>query len=131
MNVRLLYTFGEGGGAIKVYKSLSTSTRVPEEPWLMKLFTTPPSILILVTWVHRMQAWPSANSARRLAFESESESYSVQPASLAAGDYYRTCGPIESLFLLSPARILDGKAQLYSFQLSYSYCMGFHLFSRE
>ena len=27
-------------------------------PWLMKLFTTPPSILTLVTWVHRTQAWP-------------------------------------------------------------------------
>ena len=35
---------------------------------LLKLYTTPPSILTLVTWVQRMQAWPSANSAHRLAF---------------------------------------------------------------
>ena len=44
----------------------------------MKLYTTPPSILTLVTWVQRTQAWPSANSARRLAF-GQTESYSVQP----------------------------------------------------
>ena len=48
-------------------------------------------------------------------------------ASLAAGSYYRPCGPIESLFLLSPARILDVRAQLYSAELSYSYCMDHHL----
>ena len=36
---------------IKVYKSPSTSTRVPEGPWLMKLYLTPPSILPLVTLV--------------------------------------------------------------------------------
>ena len=44
----------------------------------MKLYTTPPSILTLVTWVQRMQAWPLANSACRLAF-GQTESYSVQP----------------------------------------------------
>ena len=37
--------------------------------------------------------------------------------------YYSTIGPIESLFLLSPSRILDGRARLYSSELSYSYCM--------
>ena len=47
-------------------------------------------------------------------------------ASLAAGGYDRPCGPIESLFLLSPARILDGRARLYSSELSYSYCMGIY-----
>ena len=31
-----------------------------------------------MTWVQRTQAWPSANSARRLAF-GQTESYSVQP----------------------------------------------------
>ena len=31
-------------------------------------------------------------------------------APLAAGSYDRPCGLIESLFLLSPARILDGRA---------------------
>ena len=45
---------------------------------LQLLYFTPPSILTLVTWVHRTQAWPSANSACRLAF-GQTESCSVQP----------------------------------------------------
>ena len=50
----------------------------------MKLYTTPPPILTLVTWVQGTQALPSANSARRLAF-GQTESYSVQtPLPLAA-----------------------------------------------
>ena len=85
----------------------------------MKLYTTPPSILTLVTWVQRTQAWPSANSARRLAF-GQTESYSVQPRLPLTA----TIGLSESLFLLSPARILDGRARLYSSELSYSYYMG-------
>ena len=44
----------------------------------MQLYTTPPSILIIETWVQRTQAWPSASSARRLAF-GQTKSYSVQP----------------------------------------------------
>ena len=44
----------------------------------MKLYPTPPSILTLVTWVQCTQAWPSAKSARWLAF-GQTESYSVQP----------------------------------------------------
>ena len=71
----------------------------------MKLYTTPPSILNLVTLVQRTQAWPSANSAR-----CQTESYSVHPYLLLVG----------SLFLLSAACILDGRAQLYSSKLSYS-----------
>ena len=45
---------------------------------LQLLYPTPPSILTLVTWVQRTQAWPSANSARRLAF-GQTESYSELP----------------------------------------------------
>ena len=62
-------------------------------------------------------------------------------ASLAPGGYDQPCGPIESLFLSSPACILDGRAQLYSSELSYSYLMGLpsprknqlidHLFCRQ
>ena len=44
----------------------------------MKPYTTPPSILTLVTWVQRIHAWPSANSAHTLAF-GQTESYSVHP----------------------------------------------------
>ena len=44
----------------------------------MKLYTTPPFILTLVTRVQHTQAWPLANWAHRLAF-SQTESYSVQP----------------------------------------------------
>ena len=40
--------------------------------------------------------------------------------SLVAGAYDRPCGPIASLFLLSPTRIFDGRAQLFSSELSYS-----------
>ena len=46
---------------------------------LQLMYPTPPSILTLVSLVQRMQAWPSANSARRLAF-GPTESYSVQPS---------------------------------------------------
>ena len=46
--------------------------------WLMQLYTTPPSILTIVTWVQPTQAWPLASSARRLAF-GQTKSYSVQP----------------------------------------------------
>ena len=84
----------------------------------MKLYITPPSILTLVTWVQSMQAWLSANSAGRLAF-GQTESYSVQPRLPLAAT-------IKSLFLLSPARILDGRAQLYSSELSFSFCILFH-----
>ena len=48
-------------------------------------------------------------------------------ASLAAGSNDRPCGPIESLFLWSLARILDGRAQLYSSESLYSYCRDHHL----
>ena len=44
----------------------------------MKLYTPPPSIQTRVTWVQHTQAWPSANSAHRLAL-GPTESYSVQP----------------------------------------------------
>ena len=73
-------------------------------PRLIKLNPTPPSILTLGAhppWL--------GYSARILQFA----------ASLAVGGYDRPCGPIESLFLLSPARILDRRARLYSSELSY------------
>ena len=46
---------------------------------MIKLYTTLPSILTLVTWVQRTQAWPLANSALRLAF-GQTDFYSVQPS---------------------------------------------------
>ena len=84
----------------------------------MKLYPTPPSILTLVTWLQRTQAWPSANSVRRLAF-GQTESYSVQPC-LPLAATIGPARPIKSLFLVSPAHILDGRAQLYSSELSSS-----------
>ena len=45
---------------------------------MMKPYTSPSSILTLLTWVQHTQAWPSANSAHRLAF-GQTKSYSVQP----------------------------------------------------
>ena len=90
---------------------ISGPTIITLGPWLMKLDHTPSPILTLVTWVQRTQAWPSANSTTRLAF-GQTESYSLQP-----------CLPLAAtrvFFLLNPARILDGRAQLYSSELSYS-----------
>ena len=69
-------------------------------PWQMKLYTTPPSILTLVTWVPQSRlafgqtphvGWPSG--LRPLAI-----TILQCAASLAAGGYDRPCGPIESLF---------------------------------
>ena len=54
-----LHISEEGGGPPRECAKLAC---------LVKLYTTPPSILTLVTWVQCTQAWPSANSARRLAF---------------------------------------------------------------
>ena len=92
-----------------------------------------------LAWVQRTQAclrpnphigWPSGlrPSAKRILHWA---------ASLAAAGYNRPCGPIKSLFILSPARILDGRARLYSSELSYealystelsySYCLDHHL----
>ena len=47
-------------------------------------------------------------------------------ALLAAGGYNQPCGPIDSLFLLSPAHMLDGRAQLYNSELSYSFFILLH-----
>ena len=44
----------------------------------MKLYTAALSILTLVTWVQRTQAWPLANSAHSMAF-GQTKSYNVQP----------------------------------------------------
>ena len=71
----------------------------------MKLYTTPPSILTLVTWVPQIKlafgqipyvGWPSGlrPSAKRI----------LQCAAfLAAGGYDRPCGPIKSIFVLKLA----------------------------
>ena len=79
----------------------------------MTLSTTPPSILTLVTWVPPSKL-AFGHSARRLTVGppalGQTESYSVQPCLPLTA----TIGPIKSLFLWSPARILDSRAQLYS-----------------
>ena len=72
----------------------------------MKLYTTPPYILTLMTWEPQIRL-AFSHSAHRLAF-SQTESYSVQPRLLLAAT------------IESPARILDGRARLYSSKLSYS-----------
>ena len=71
----------------------------------MMLYPTPPSILTLVTWVQRTQAWPSANSARRLAF-GQTESYSVQPRLPLAA----TIGGRSRVFFDRVPPLLDSKA---------------------
>ena len=49
-------------------------------------------------------------------------------ASLAASGYDRPCGPIKSLFLLSPARCLIVRPYADSSELSYSYYILLHQF---
>ena len=51
----------------------------------MKLYTTAPFILTVVTWVQGTQVWhlPSTKSGRRMAF-GQTESYSVLPCLLLA-----------------------------------------------
>ena len=87
-------------------------------------YPTPPYILTLVTWVKRTQVWPLANSARVAGLW---PIWILQCAALrAAGCYNWPCGPTKNLFILSPACILDGRAQLYSYKLSYSFCILLH-----
>ena len=74
-------------------------------PWLMKLYTTPPYILTLVTWVPQSRL-AFGHSAHRLAVGppalGQTESYTVQP-----------CLPLAATIgLLSPARILHSRARL-------------------
>ena len=76
----------------------------------MKLYTTPPSIPTLMTWVPqsrplRMVGWPSTKP---------------NPTVCSPACHDRPCGPIKSLLILSPACIPDGRAWLYSSELSYS-----------
>ena len=72
-----------------------------------KLYPTPPSILILVTWVQRTQAWPLSNSAGRLAF-GQTDSYSVQPRLLLAATI-RPAGQSRDFFYwVRPASLMVG-----------------------
>ena len=72
---------------------------------LQLLYPTPTSILTLVTWVPQSRL-AFGHSARRLAIGPPALAKPNPTASLAAGGYDWPCGPIESLFLLSPARCL-------------------------
>ena len=85
----------------------------------LKLYTTPSSILTFVTWVPQSRL-AFGHSAGRLVVGPLPNLIIQCAASLTTGGYDRPCKPIKSLFLLSPARILDGKAWLYSSKLSYS-----------
>ena len=119
-------------------------------PQLWRLLPALLHVLVFATWYQLLYLTPASiphlghhppwlgYSARKLAFGQTPHvgwPSGLRPsaiiilqcaASLAAGGYNRPCGPIESLFLLSPARILDGRARLYSSELSYS-CIDRHL----
>ena len=99
-------------------------------PWLMKLYTTPTSILTLVTWVQSRLpfeqtphvGWPSGLQPLAITI--------LQcTASLAAGGYDRPCGKIKSLFLLSRARCLIVSSEFsYATTLSYKYINIFFIY---
>ena len=76
-----------------------------------------------LAWIQCTQAGlrPNPHVGWPLGLRPSAKSILQCAASLAAAGYDRPCGPIKSLFLLSPARILDGRARLYSSKLSYSY----------
>ena len=82
-------------------------------PWLMKLYTTPHSILTLVTWVPQS----------RLAF-GQTESYSVQPRLPLAA----TIGPAGRsrvfFYWVRPASLMVGPNYKARSTLSYSYYIG-------
>ena len=73
----------------------------------MKLYTTPPSILALVTWVQRMQAWPLANSAHRMAF-GHNESYCVQPCLPLAPTISPAGRSRVYFYCVRPASLIEG-----------------------
>ena len=78
---------------------------------LQLLYTTPPSILTLVTWVQRTQAGlrPSPHIGWPPGLRPSAIKILTHPASLAAGGYVRPFGPNESLILLKPTCILDSR----------------------
>ena len=85
-----------------------------------KLYSTPPSILTRDLY--------TAHVCLAFGQLSMYDTLILQCADLlAAGDLDQPCRQIESLFLLSPARIVDGRAQLYSSELFNSYCMAHNL----
>ena len=109
----ILYTFlRRGGGPFRECTKLTC---------LMKLYTSPPSIQILATWVPQS----------RLAFGHFAHRLAIGPPALAkpnptVGSLACRCGPINSLFLLSPARCFVVRLYADSFELSYSYCILLH-----
>ena len=122
MNYPIVGLVGWGLGSLTFYTAPICPTTTVWDSTSYPNSRSPSSL----AWVQRTQAslrpnphisWPSGlrPSAKTI----------LQCATLlAAGGYHRPCGPIENLFLLSPACILDGRARLYSPEVSYSYFMG-------
>ena len=116
------WVWGVGSGSLTFYTAPICPTATVWDSTIYPNSRSPSSL----AWVQRMQAglrpnphvgWPSG-------LRPSAKSILPCAASLAAGVYDRPCGPIESLFLLSPAHIPDGRARLYSSEVSYSYFMG-------
>ena len=92
----------------------------------MKLYPTPPSILhlghhppCLGNSTHKLAFGQAPHGSWPLGLRPSAIAILQCAASLATGGYDRPCGPSENIFLLIPARILDGRARLYSSELSY------------
>ena len=113
-----------GGGTPTFYTFYSAPICPTATVWDSTIYPNSRSPSSLA-WVQRTQAGlrPNPHVSWPSGLRPSAKSILQCAASLAAGGYDRPCGPIKSLFLLSPARILDGRARLYSSELSYSYCM--------
>ena len=103
--------FWRGGGALQKCTAL----------WLVKLYTTPPSILPLVTW--ELQSRLAFGQTQHVGWPSglrPSAITSLQCAALlASGGYNPPSRLIKSLLLLSPARCLIIRPYANSSELSY------------
>ena len=94
----------------------------------MRLYTSPPPILTLVTWVpqSRLAFGQTPHVGRPSGLRPSAITILQCAALLAAGGYDRPCGRIKSLFLLSPARCLIVRPHANSSELSYSYSILLH-----
>ena len=102
--------------------SITKRRRKKEGPCLMKLYTPSPSILTVVTWVpqSRLAFGQTLHVGWPLGLRPSAITILQCAALLVAGGYVQPCGPIKSLFLLSPACCLIVRPYADSSEPSYA-----------
>ena len=88
----------------------------------MKLYTTPPYILTIVTWLpqSRLAFGQTPRVGWPLGLQPSAITILQCAALLGAGGYNQPCGLIANPFLLSPARCLIVRPYADTSKLSYS-----------